>query len=267
MFRPGWAETKLLYGTVKSSSDKSVVIQTDACEATATVTAATKSYRARATVPTAAFRAGEKVRVRLKSDDKGVVLKEIMDATSEAWLDRIRHEYVRGSMIEKDVNTITFRLDDDSVHRYKVTASSKIEKNGTKATITDVAPDGTFWVKGRGLSSLETQLVHATDREPTETKPSSTSKKKSSSSSTKRSTPLPSVITVEGKVEMLLTSQGRVDIRSNNTTIHIYCAARTRYTVDGEPGTWRDLVIGIPVVVHCYTDQLGRLVASKILIP
>jgi hypothetical protein len=260
------AETKLLYGTVKLSSDKSVVIQTDQGEATATVTSATKSYRGRATVPTAAFRSGEKVRVRLKTDDKGAVLKEIMDATSEAWLDRIRHEYIRGSVVEKDVNTITFRLDDDSVHRYKVTASSKIEKNGTKAAITDVAPNSDFWVKGRGLSSLETQLVHATDREPIETKPSTTSKK-SSNSSTKRSTPLPSVTTVEGKVEMLLTSQGRVDIRSNNTTIHVYCAARTRYTIGGEPGTWRDLVIGIPVVVQCYTDQLGRLVASKIVIP
>lgn len=260
------AETKLLYGTVKSSSDKSVVIQTDQGEATATVTAATKSYRARATVPTAAFRSGEKVRVRLKTDDKGVVLKEIMDATSEAWLDRIRHEYVRGSVVQKDVNTITFRLDDDSLHRYKVTATSKIERSGAKATITDVAPNATFWVKGRGLSSLETQLVHATDREPTETKPSTTSKK-SSSSSSKRTTPLPSVTVVEGKVEMLLTNQGRVDVRSNGTTIHVYCAARTRYTVGGEPGAWRDLVIGIPVVVHCYTDQLGRLVASKFLIP
>ena len=285
----GAAETLLTYASVKEVSETSITVSTGSAVQTALITDKTHAYRKMAIAKPTEFEPGEKVRVRIKLDGKAPTLREIMDEASEKWIDRIRHEYIRAEVTAIDPSRLTAKLDDETTFVYKITPSTKIDHAGAAITAAGLPIGATVWVKGKGLSNLDTQLAHATDTPPTP-KPSSNPTTKPKSSSTENSTKrtptsnksrssksrssiggysnrLPFTNTADGTVDLVLGSSARLDLKVAGRLTHFEWTPRTQFFIGENRATWQDLTLGLPVSVYFYKDSLGRFILSRVQMP
>ena len=279
------AETLLVYALVKEISPKAVIVSLDSGLQTAAINDKTHAYRKMAVVTPIEFLVGERVRVRIKLDGKEPVLREIMDAASEKWIERIRHEYIRAEVKSIEPGKVTVKLDDDTEFTYKITPSTKIEQKGAAVSGAALAAGTIFWVKGKGLSSLDTQLAHATDSPPAAqatrnpaTKPKSSSstppkskdrESKAPTSKTKQTynNRLPFTNTADGTVDLVLSNLGQLDLKVSGRLMHFRWTPRTQFFIGENPAVWQDLTIGLPVTVYYFRDGIGRLVLSRVQMP
>jgi len=286
LFMRAGAENLLAYATVKEISAKSVTVALDSGPQTAIINDKTHAYRKMAVVAPSEFLVGDRVRVRIKLDGKEPVLREIMDAASEKWIDRIRHEYIRAEVKSTEPGKVTVKLDDETEFTYKITPSTKIEQKGMAVGGSALTPGATFWVKGKGLSSLDTQLSHATDAAP-DTKPTTktnsktklsdaspppSAKERESKAPTKStkssySNRLPYTTTADGTVDLVLSNLGQLDLKVAGRLMHFRWTPRTQFFIGENPAGWQDLTIGLPVTVYYFRDGVGRLVLSRVQLP
>lgn len=286
------AETLLTYATVKEASKTSITVNLGTRFQTATITEKTHAYRKMAVATPSEFPAGERVRVRIKLDGKEPTLREIMDAESEKWIERIRRQYIRAEVTAQQSGKLSVKLDDDSEFTYRITPTTKIDQNGLPVPANSLVIGTVLWVKGKGLSSLDTQLAHATDAPPavapavsnpasdkgttpktraaTATNKGDSRSTKSATSKTTKSSPsnrLPFTNTADGTVDLILSHLGKLDLKVGGRLSHFEWTPRTQFFIGESRTTWEDLSIGLPVTVYYYRDGLGRLILSRVQMP
>ena len=281
------AETVLAYATVKEISPKSITVSLDSGSQTAAINDKTHAYRKMAVVTPGEFPIGERVRVRIKLDGKEPLLREIMDSASEKWIERIRHEYIRAEVKSTEPGKVTLKLDDETEFTYKITPSTKIEQKGAAIGGASLSTGTILWVKGKGLSSLDTQLAHATDSPPeakSTAKPTAKSPASQSATSATTKIPkakpsttksnksaynnrLPFTNTADGTVDLVLSNLGQLDLKVAGRLMHFRWTPRTQFFIGENATGWQDLSIGLPVTVYYYRDGMGRLILSRVQLP
>lgn len=230
------------------------------------------------------FAAQDAVVVRAKTSVAPAMAKEIADAKSWAWLEKIRKQRLPGELkaIEKTGWRVAFS--DGTQFLYRVTAKSKITIAGRPVSA-DRVPLGTKLVlKARTLPSYETWLVSATDSlatldageepmaedvdPPQDTpKPRATTKPRATAKKEPPARPMPSNGVAVGRVVLILVGNGIFDLQVDGRTYHITVTGDTRWTVDGKRASIHDLQLDLEVRVTYRRDRFGRIIASKVDIP
>jgi len=235
-----------------------------------------------APVPKPDFAGQEAVVVRAKTSVSPALAKELADAKTWAWLEKIRKQRLPGELkaIEKTGWRVAFS--DGTQFLYRVTAKSKITIAGRPVTA-DAVPLGTKLVlKARTLPSYDTWLVSATDAittldaeeepeadRPTPTPPKATKAPRvtTKKSSVPPSRPMPSNGVAVGRVVLILVGNGIFDVLIDGRTYHITVTRDTKWTVDGKRASIHDLTLDLDVRVTYRRDRFGRIIASKVDIP
>jgi len=186
-------------------------------------------------------------------------LREIADEATWLWLEKIRHEYVKGTVEKVDAKTLVLKLADGTHFAYRATDKSKVKlKDVAGATVFGIEAGTVLWVKGRLLSSLDTWLMEATDTEP------AASGKPSKAKKPPKADPLPPTGTLEGHVLAHLDRLKMFDIQAGVRGLHISYNSSTRFTLDGKPAKAGVIQKGQLCVLQYHRDRAGRIIASKV---
>jgi hypothetical protein len=130
----------------------------------------TRFWRSKAPATREAFKAGETVQVRLKTDVNPPRLREMADPETGRWLEGVRKGPVSGVVAKVDPKLITARFDDNSTFTYRVTAKTRIRLNGAEVPISSVMEGMRLTFRGRTLPSLDAWLASLTDEKSEGTK-------------------------------------------------------------------------------------------------
>jgi hypothetical protein len=232
-----------------------------------------------APVPKPDFAGQEAVVVRAKTSVSPALAKELADAKTWAWLEKIRKKRLPGELkaIEKTGWRVAFS--DGTQFLYRVTAKSKITIAG-RSVPPDAVPVGTkLSLKARTLPNYDTWLVSATDAittldaedepeaDPPPPTPKPTPKPRASAKKVAAPKPLPTSGVAVGRVVLILIGNGIFDLEVDGRTYHITVSPNTRWTIGGERGSMQDLVVDLQVRVAYRRDRFGRIIASKVDIP
>ncbi|MBI5706981.1 MAG: hypothetical protein HZC36_08330 [Armatimonadetes bacterium] len=167
----------------------------------------THYWKSKAPAKREAFAAGDDVWVRVKTDNDPPVLKEIADVESQTWLDKIRKEFLKGTIDKVDSKRALIHFDDGTSFDYRATEKTVIKLKGkTSPSLSDLTKGDAVWVKGRLLSNLDTWLAEIRDEAP---RPAPD---KSKPAKSEKVDPLPPAGTLLGNVLSHLTTLKMFDI-------------------------------------------------------
>lgn len=219
----------------------------------------THYWKSKAPAKRDAFSAGDDVWVRVKTDNDPPVLKEIADVESQTWLDKIRKDFLKGSIEKVDSKRAVVHFEDGTSFDYRATDRTVIKLKGkTSPSLSDLSKGDAVWVKGRLLSNLDTWLAEIRDEAPPPAPDKSTPKK------SEKADPLPPAGTLLGNVLSHLSTLKMFDIQSGPRALHISYNSKTLFSLDGRACKPRDIA-GRQKVQLVYTrDRVGRIVASKV---
>lgn len=219
----------------------------------------TQYWRAKAPAKREAFAAGDDVWVRVKTDNDPPVLKEIADVESQVWLDRIRKEFLKGTIEKIDSKRAVVHFEDGTSFDYRATDKTVIKLKGRPSpSLSNLEKGDAVWVKGRLLSNLDTWLAEIRDEPPPPAPDKSKPKK------TEKVDPLPPSGTLIGNVLSHLTTQKMFDIQSGPRALHISYNSKTVFSLDGRGCKPKDIAPRQRVQLTYARDRVGRIVASKV---
>lgn len=206
-----------------------------------------------------AFKAGDAVSCRIKTDADPPQLREMADRTTAAWLESIRKDFKKGTIEAVDSKFLTMKFEDGSQFAYRATDKSAIKIKGKSASVLDLEPGQVAWAKGRLLPTLDTFLVELTDAAPAvAAKEPSTAKGK-----VPKMQPLRPDGVLEGMVTRHHAQISMFDIETDRM-LHITYTATTKFTLDGQPATKAALRPQLRARINYKRDKAGRLIASKV---
>lgn len=206
----------------------------------------------------AAFKKDDSVGVRIKTDTDPPVLREMADAATWAWLNRVRKEPQRVTIEKVEVKSMRVKLADGRPFEFRVSDKTAITVGGKEAGLSDLAPGMAVHVKGRLLPTLDTWLERVSDA-PIPTKASAAKAKKEP-----KPEPLPASGNLEGMILLHLPPLKMFDLMVGVRTLHITYRATTKFTLDGKAAKPESLTKGLQAVVYYTRDKTGRILASKV---
>jgi hypothetical protein len=212
------------------------------------------------------FAKDAQVHVRIKTDADPPILREMADAGTWKWLEETRKEFRKGVIDKVDAKFLHVKFADGSSFSYRLTEKSPLKlANKAAATISDLSPGLTIWVKGRLLPTLDTWAAEVRDTPPAE--PAAKKNTKGSSAApTKQiaSKPIPTSGKLETIVQGHYPQLKMFDVIFDNRTLHITYNADTKWTYSGKAGRPEQLTKNLEAVITYRRDKSGRIIASKV---
>ncbi len=255
----GWAETKIVEGTIADISEKGFVITVGTQPLAVEQGFETRFWSGKAIVKRDVFKVGDRVFARVKTDADPPQLRELADKATWDWLDRIRKEPQQGTIEKVDDKGVTLKFADGSVFVYRATAKSQVSlKDKAGATTTDLVVGQHVWAKGRTLPTLDTWLVTVTDS-PLEVKP-----KKETHKRGEKTKALPTSGKLTGTIIALIKPLKMFDVLVGIATLHISYDIETKFTLDGKPANAEVMRRNMEFVAIYRRDKFGRIFASKV---
>lgn len=255
------AETKIVEATIADVTERGFALTIGTEPLLAEDSGETHFWRAKSSVKRDAFKAGDRVFARIKTDVDPPQLREIADKGTWEWLDKIRTTPVQGTVEKVDDRYLTLKFSDGALFKFRVTAKTAVQlKAKPSATLQDLEPGALVWVKGRTLPTLDTWLVSIGDTAP-EVKPS----KSATPKGRKVKVPvLPAVGKVTGTIVALVKPLRMIDALEGIRTLHFTYNEETRFYLDGKACRPEVMVRGMDFTCHYRRDKFGRLLATKV---
>lgn len=222
-------------------------------------TPATKRWSGRKPAERGAFGEGGLVVVRLNVDTDPPTLREIADRETQAWLDGIRKNFVKGKIESRDAKYLVLRLEDGGTFAYRATDKSKLELQGKAvATLADLEPGMTVWAKGRLLPSLDTWLAELRDTPP------AVQPKAPKAPERPKLQPLPPTGTLQGTIRSVAATLRLLEVETQGRTLHFVCPQNCEFRGPGGKIPLEGLRTGAKVKIAYKRDPQGRLLASSV---
>lgn len=255
------AETKIVEATISDITERGFALTIGTEPLLAEDTGETHFWRSKSSVKRDAFKVGDRVFARIKTDIDPPQLREIADKGTWEWLDKIRTGAVQGTVDKVDDRYVTLKFPDGATFKFRATAKTQVTlKSNPSATLQDLQPGLTVWAKGRTLPTLDTWMVSVGDVPP-EVKPSKSSKPKGK----KAKVPvLPAVGKVTGTIVALVKPLKMIDALEGIRTLHFTYNEETRFYLDGKACRPEAMVRGMDFTCHYRRDKFGRLLATKV---
>jgi len=254
-----WATTKVTDATIAEVTERGFVLTVGTEPLAVEDESSTRYWRSKSPAAKTDFKAGDAVRVRLKTDSSPTVLREIADRSTAAWLDKIRKEPMSGTIEKADAKYLTVKFEDGSTFAYRVTEKSDLTLGGTKTTSADLKAGTKVWMKGRTLPSLDTWLVTLSDKAIL-----TVAKAKKPRSSRTKSTKLANDGDLKGTVTAVIPLYHMFDIDSDGRLLHITWGMLTKITINGNAVPSREIDKGYKASIRYTKDPFGRINASKV---
>ncbi|HEY0865848.1 MAG TPA: DUF5666 domain-containing protein [Fimbriimonas sp.] len=249
-----YAETQLVEASIAEINDRGFILKIGTEPLAVEDESATRFWKSKAPAKREAFKVGDLVKVRLKTDAAPTVVREMADRPTFAWLDKIRKEPMSGTVSKVDARYVTLKFADGAEFSYRATAKSDIAVGEAK-TAADLKEGTKVYAKGRTLPTLDTWLVSLSD------KPAAAASK---SKETKKPKPKPLKLEKQGSIRGTVTGHVPIyrifDVDRDGFRLHITYNDKTKF-VRGGPG---DIVVGARSDVSYYRDAFGRIIATKI---
>lgn len=252
--------TKIVDAVIATIDEHSVTLTVGGEAVITDIETSTRFWHSKGTADLSAFRVGESVKARLKTDKTPIILREIADKATWDWLDGLRKHPTSGVVRKVDDRCVTLALTDGSNFSYRVTAKTPITLNGTTADRSALKEGMKLWIKGRTLPTLDTWAAQVSDQPIlVNTK---TSKK-----GTKRPN-LAAVVPAAGKITGNIMGHWNqihfFDLPYQGLIVHIGYNAQTRFTLDKRKASPADIVRGMLATATFHRDALGRIIATKV---
>jgi len=203
------------------------------------------------------FQKDDSIGVRIKTDTDPPVLREMADASTWAWLTKLRKEPVKATVEKVEAKTMLVKFPDGKGFEFRISEKTHIELGGKEAGISDLPKGTSVYLKGRLLPTLDTWLEKVSDR-PILAKKATTSKKE------KPLPPLPSQGDLDGQITAHLSDLKMFDLEFSKRLVHITYRPDTKFFLDGKPSNAGALTKGWRGIVHYSRDKTGRILASKV---
>lgn len=218
----------------------------------------TRYWRDRAPAKRDAFKEGDAVVARIKTDADPPQLREIADKATQAWLDSIRKGVKKGTVTKVDSKYVTLKFDDGSSFAYRATDKTDVNVKGKADAGLSALDEGmVVYAKGRLLPNLDTFLAEVSDVAPA-VAPAKPTKAKST-----KMTPLKVDGALEGIVRKHLPEISMFDLEADRM-LHITYTAATKFTLDGQPATKDALRPMFRAKIAYKRDKTGRILASRV---
>lgn len=140
-----------------------MVFQANGTELSAVVDAKSRFWRKRQAAVPADFKAGEELTVNVKSNEKGVQLREVSDSESTRWLGFIRKGVMMGTLTGGDKTGIFVKFADGSRFHYRMTDKAQIFLGKEKATTSGLRQGMVVFIKSRLTSTLDSSVQTLSD--------------------------------------------------------------------------------------------------------
>lgn len=255
----GVAETLLTEAKILQVTERGYVIQVGTQPLAVEDSYTTKFWAGRSPAKREAFKVGDAVHCRIKTDADPPQLREMTDRATWPWLDNTRKNFRKGTIDEIDAKYLTLKFDDGSRFAYRATDKSAIKLRGKAGSLTDLSTGQVVWAKGRLLPTLDTFLAELTDqapavaaKEPTGAKPK-----------TVKLEPLKQEGVLDGVVNRHHEQISMFDIESDRM-LHITYNAATKFTLEGQATTKAAIRPQLRARVTYKRDKAGRIIASKV---
>jgi len=253
-------ETLISEAKIREITARGFVLSVGTESMTVEDASSTKFWLSKASAKREAFKADQSVMVRIKTDANVPALREMADLTSWTWLERVRSQFIGGSLVKHDGKTLSVKFDDGSTFAYRATDKSKIRLTDGESKFSTLKEGQRIYVKGRLLSNLDTWLAEIVDRAPAQA-PAKTSRSKTAS----KAPPLPKTGTFECTALGYNLGLQMLDVLHGIETIHITINRDTRWYVnDRKVATPESVVKGAGLKIAFKRDRYGRIVATRI---
>lgn len=259
------AETQIVEATIEEVRERGFTLKVGTDALMADDGPSTKYWKGRKASERGAFKAGDQVTVRLKTDSDPPEVREIADRETWKWLEGLRKQPSRGIVEKIDAKYITLKLPDGATFPFRYTDKSLVTISGkANAKIGDLAPGAVVYVKPRTLPTLEVWIVELSDVK-IEPKPGA-SKGKSSKAPKKAKTPaLPASGRIEVEVLGHTAAIKMFDVILPPTrTLHITYTADTKFEMDGKKAGPAILGANLLAQISYRRDKYGRIVANRV---
>ncbi|MEJ5171466.1 MAG: hypothetical protein WHU10_10800 [Fimbriimonadales bacterium] len=222
-------------------------------------TPATRRWSGRKPAERGAFGEGALVVVRLNVDTDPPTLREIADRETQAWLDGVRKNFVKGTIESRDAKYLVLKLEDGQTFAYRATDKSKLELQGKAvATLADLEPGMTVWAKGRLLPTLDTWLAELRDTPPV------LPPKAPKAPERPKLQPLPPAGSHQGSLRGVTPGLRLLEVEAQGRTLHFVCPQSCEFRGPNGKLTIEGLRAGATVKISYKRDAQGRLLASLV---
>ena len=220
----------------------------------------TKFWKVKLPVTREAFKTGETVTVKVKTDANPPLVRELSDVATAKWLDHIRKNAVPGTIKKIDLKRIVIDLDDKSEFSYAYSEKTKVEVKNTMSAVSDLKEGMHVYAKSQLMPSLDTRLTLLSDRLAVTDKPAKGGAKVKAEKPVK----LAEAGGLLGTVSAIDESLGIFDIDGSMPSVHITYNSQTKFILAGTLVSIKTLKIGDTVEIVYRRDKFGRIVASKV---
>lgn len=253
------AETLLTSAKIIKLDERGLILQVGTQPLAVEDSYQTKFWRDKKPVKKEAFLAGDAVFVRVKTDADPPQLREMSDKGSQAWLDGIRRDFMKGRIQKVGSKFVSLTFDDGSSFAYRATDKSKITLQGKAASLTNLEEGMAVYAKGRLLPTLDTFLLELTDVPP----PPAAKATKSDKGPKSKLTPIKPDGALEGMIVRHHPEVSMFDIEADRM-LHITYTPATKFTMDGMPATKDAIRLRLRARIAYKRDKAGRIIASRV---
>lgn len=218
----------------------------------------TKWWKDKAAAKRDAFKVGDAIKARIKTDADPPVLREMADKATWEWLDAIRRTPRSGTVEKIDSKYLILKLDDGSKFAYRATDKSQVKLAGREASLSELTAGMRVYAKGRTLANLDTWLALLTDQ-PIPVKTGSAKKGKK-----EKLEPLPATGVIECTTLGIFPNLNMFDIMYGVRTLHITYNTRTQWFFEGKAAKNSAFARDLNCIVTYRRDKAGRIIATKV---
>lgn len=212
-----------------------------------------------------AFKVGDSVLVRIKTDADPPIIRELADVATGKWLQGIRSSYQRAVIDKVDSKYLHVKFEDGSKFSYRATEKSNLKlKDKPEGALSDLQPGMTVFVKGRLLPTLDTFAWEVTDITPTAPTSGPKPKKAPAKEKAKKLDPIPASGVIEGVFYSLFPELKMFDGIFEGRALHISYNLRTKFLLNGKEVSPEVMKRHLPLIVYYKRDSAGRILASKV---
>jgi hypothetical protein len=268
----GIAASTVVEGTITALSDRGYVVETSGGRLNLIAESATRCWRNRSVARSPEFLVNERVSVRYKTGDNGLlIVREIADLPSATWLAAIRKRILAGVVTKTDERTVTAKFRDGTTFAYRATAKSAITVKGQTVPVSSLQIGQALWFKGRTMANMDTRLVSASDVPPN----AKTAEDEESADTVAPTEPAPkraeptttktrSKKILSGPVLAVFPSYRMFDIRADGLLYHITVTPQTEFRLAGKRIPWSEIEQGMDADVTFRRDRVGRFIALRV---
>lgn len=255
----GFAKTLVTEARILKVTERGYVLSVGTQPLAVEDTPSTRRWAAKKPAERNAFGQGSVVVVRLNVDTDPPTLREIADRETQAWLDGVRRNFVKGRIESRDQKYLIVKFEDGATFAYRATDKSKLELQGKAvATLSDLEPGMVVWTKGRLLPTLDTWLAELRDAPP------SVQPKGPKTVARPKLAPLPPSGTLQGTLKAVVADLRLLEVEAQGRTLHLLCPQSCEIRSSGAKVGLGALPVGGTLKAVYRRDAQGRLVASSV---